>query len=75
MRIQMIVALSTEAQQYLSDHNEDYEKMTKSRKLSEGYDFKVKTFKNNSEALAYQAGLEDGNGWMNEVAWSKKELK
>ena len=57
----LYVTFSEEARLYTDEHG--YSKLSKQKKLNEGYDWQLKEFASQEIMDAYIQGLKDANGW------------
>ena len=66
MKYELFLAFSSEAQEEIeiSKRTPSWFKKTK---FDDGYGWAFKTFNSKEERDAYIQGLEDGNGWSNDV--------
>lgn len=74
----LLVIFSLEAHGVLEELNENTSSFKNQDKITldgtvihKGYDYDIKEFKSQEEVDAYILGLEDGNGWSDDV-WFEK---
>ena len=72
----LFVTFSKEAQNYFEEHGTAnvFNKGFSVKGLKKGSDWDIKEFGTVGEMGAYTRGLEDGNGWSNEVMWQAKPV-
>jgi hypothetical protein len=68
--IKLLIAYSTEAQNYADDKGMSKLKGNK-KSLKKGYDWDEITFNTTGERDAFIKGAEAANGWSNEPMWEK----